>query len=191
MITAGGDYVPSLLLLDEIWSGGTLDVEGEIVIAIPTRDVLLFTGSGNKEGVKKLRELAKKTARRRPYSLTDRLFVYRGGKFERLLGVFTSRAKPFVLSSRRPASACLPGAVPSTRASVSSPCAREVSIRACATISPKRSSASRLLCSCVRKRWALMTITSSAGEPASGERSARRARTRSGSAGHNFKSQRS
>jgi uncharacterized protein YtpQ (UPF0354 family) len=83
MLTAGGDYVPSLLLLEEIWSGGKLDVEGEIVIAIPTRDVLLFTGSNNKEGVKKLRELAKQTAADGPYSLTDRLFVYRGGKFER------------------------------------------------------------------------------------------------------------
>ncbi len=83
MLTAGGDYVPSLLLLDEIWSGDKLGVAGEIVIAIPTRDVLLFTDSNNKEGVKKLRELARKTAADGPYSLTDRLFVYRGGKFER------------------------------------------------------------------------------------------------------------
>lgn len=83
MLTAGGDYVPSLLLIDEIWSGDKLDVEGEIVVAIPTRDVLLFTGSKNKEGVKKLRELAKKTAADGPYSLTDRLFVYRDGTFKR------------------------------------------------------------------------------------------------------------
>ncbi|GFE79024.1 hypothetical protein GCM10011487_10240 [Steroidobacter agaridevorans] len=83
MMTAGSDYVPSLLLLDEVWSAEELGVEGEIVIAVPTRDVLLFTGSNNKEGVKKLRELAKKTAADGPYSLTDRLFVYRGGKFER------------------------------------------------------------------------------------------------------------
>jgi len=83
MMTAGSDYVPSLLLLDEIWSGNELGVEGEIVIAIPTRDVLLFTGSGNKEGVKKLRELARKAAADGPYSLTDRLFVYRAGKFQR------------------------------------------------------------------------------------------------------------
>lgn len=79
----GGDYVPSLLLLDEIWSAEQLGVEGEIVIAVPTRDVLLFTGSNNKDGVRKLRELARKTAADGPYSLTDRLFVYRGGKFER------------------------------------------------------------------------------------------------------------
>jgi uncharacterized protein YtpQ (UPF0354 family) len=83
MLTAGGDYVPSLLLLDEIWSADKLGVTGEIVIAIPTRDVLLFTDSNNKEGVRKLRELAKKTAADGPYSLTDRLFVYRAGKLER------------------------------------------------------------------------------------------------------------
>jgi uncharacterized protein YtpQ (UPF0354 family) len=83
IMTAGSDYVPSLLLLDEIWSAEKLGVEGEIVIAIPTRDVLLFTGSSNEDGVKKLRELAKKTAADGPYSLTDRLFVYRGGRFER------------------------------------------------------------------------------------------------------------
>lgn len=83
MMTAGQDYVSSLLLLDEIWSPEKLAVDGEIVIAIPTRDVLLFTGSSNKDGVKKLRELAKKTHADGPYSLTDRLFVYRGGKFQR------------------------------------------------------------------------------------------------------------
>lgn len=83
MMTAGSDYVPSLLLLDEVWNAEELGVEGEIVIAVPTRDVLLFTGSNNKDGVKKLRELARQTAADGPYSLTDRLFVYRGGKFER------------------------------------------------------------------------------------------------------------
>jgi uncharacterized protein YtpQ (UPF0354 family) len=83
MMTAGQDYVPSLLLLDDIWSGDKLGVDGEIVIAIPTRDVLLFTGSNNKDGVKTLRELAKKAHADGPYSLTDRLFVYRGGKFQR------------------------------------------------------------------------------------------------------------
>jgi uncharacterized protein YtpQ (UPF0354 family) len=83
MMTAGQDYVSSLLLLEEIWNADNLGVDGEIVIAIPTRDVLLFTGSKNKDGVKKLRELAKQAHADGPYSLTDRLFVYRGGKFQR------------------------------------------------------------------------------------------------------------
>lgn len=83
MLTAGQDYVASLLLLEDIWTGGKLEVEGEVVVAIPTRGVLLFTGSKNKDGVKKLRELAKQAAAEGPYTLTDRLFVYRDGKFER------------------------------------------------------------------------------------------------------------
>ena len=83
MLTAGGDYVASLLLFDELWSGGKLAVDGEIVVAVPSRDVLLFTGSRNREGVRQLRAMAKQTAAEGPYSLTDQLFVYRNGTFQR------------------------------------------------------------------------------------------------------------
>src|SRR5207244_249888 len=33
MIAAGGDYEPSLLLVDDIWSGGQIKVNGDIVVA--------------------------------------------------------------------------------------------------------------------------------------------------------------
>ena len=81
MLTAGGDYEASLLLFDSIWSSGQIKVEGEIVVAIPARDVLIITGSKNKAGLKKLRETAKKVASEANYTLTDKLFVYRDGKF--------------------------------------------------------------------------------------------------------------
>ena len=83
MLTAGGDYVASLLLIDEIWSDGKLAVDGEIVVAVPSREVILFTGSHNKAGVKKLQEVASKAVAENAYSLTDQLFVYRDGKFVR------------------------------------------------------------------------------------------------------------
>ena len=83
MLTAGGDYVASLLLLDELWNGTTLAADGEFVVAVPSRDVLLFTGTRNAQGVARLRELARKTAAESPYSLTDQLFVYRDGQFVR------------------------------------------------------------------------------------------------------------
>lgn len=83
MLTAGGDYVASLLLIDELWNDGTLTVDGEIVVAIPSRDVILFTGSRNKAGVKKLQELASNAVAEGTYTLTDQLFVYRNGKFQR------------------------------------------------------------------------------------------------------------
>jgi uncharacterized protein YtpQ (UPF0354 family) len=51
MITAGGDYEASLLLFDDIWSGGQIKVEGDIVVAVPAKNVLLITGSQNRKGL--------------------------------------------------------------------------------------------------------------------------------------------
>lgn len=81
LVEAGGDYEPSLLLVDEIWSGGQIKVKGEIVVAIPARDVLLITGSRDRTGVRRMRELAAKLAAEGPYGLTDASFVYRNGRF--------------------------------------------------------------------------------------------------------------
>ena len=81
LVSAGGDYEPSLLLIDEIWTGGQVKVNGDIVVAVPARDVLLVTGSRDRTGLKRIRELAAKFAAQGPYGLTDTLFVYRNGHF--------------------------------------------------------------------------------------------------------------
>ena len=80
MMTAGGDYAASLLLLDDIWTGGQVKVNGDIVVAIPARDVVLVTGSQNRTGLKQMREAVAKLADG-PYRLTTALFVYRKGRF--------------------------------------------------------------------------------------------------------------
>lgn len=51
-------------------------------LAVPTRDLLLVTGSKNAAGIAKLEELARDAVRESSYSLTSTLFVYRDGKFE-------------------------------------------------------------------------------------------------------------
>ena len=81
LVTAGGDYEASLLLIDEIWSGGKVKVDGDIVVAIPARDTLLVTGSRNRAGLKRMRELTAKAMAKGPYELTDTLFRYRDGRF--------------------------------------------------------------------------------------------------------------
>lgn len=81
MLTAGADYVPSLLLLD-IWDPRQLQVDGDIVIAIPSREVVLLTGSNNRKGIAELRKVARESVRQSTYALTDKLFVYRNGRFE-------------------------------------------------------------------------------------------------------------
>jgi uncharacterized protein YtpQ (UPF0354 family) len=84
MLTAGGNYEASLLLLDEWWSGDRLKVDGDIVVAVPSRDVLLVTGSRNAAGIAKLRELAGRIVAESNYTLTSDLYVYRHGVFRRL-----------------------------------------------------------------------------------------------------------
>jgi uncharacterized protein YtpQ (UPF0354 family) len=80
LIHAGGSYEASLLLVDALWSSGQIKVDGDIVVAVPARDVLMVTGSQNEASVTRIRALATKLATG-PYALTSALFVYRGGKF--------------------------------------------------------------------------------------------------------------
>jgi uncharacterized protein YtpQ (UPF0354 family) len=81
LITAGADYVSSLLLFDHLWTGTSIKVDGEFVVAIPSRDVLLVSGSRNKAGIEKLRQMSEKAVKESSYSLTATLFVYREGQF--------------------------------------------------------------------------------------------------------------
>jgi uncharacterized protein YtpQ (UPF0354 family) len=82
MLTAGGDYEASLLVVDDLWKSGDIKVDGAIVVAVPTRDLLLVTGSKNAAGISKLEEVAREAVNKSSYSLTTTLFVYRDGKFE-------------------------------------------------------------------------------------------------------------
>jgi uncharacterized protein YtpQ (UPF0354 family) len=80
MITAGGDYEASLLLLDTIWTDIQKDVQGEVVVAIPTRDLLLVTGSQSPQGLEKMKQAVQR-ASNGSYRLTPKLFVHRNGQF--------------------------------------------------------------------------------------------------------------
>lgn len=86
MITAGGDYEASLILLDSIWSGAQMDVKGEVVVAVPTRDLLLVTGSQDAQGLEKMRQIVKEASAKGAYRLTQKLFVYRSGRFSEFTG---------------------------------------------------------------------------------------------------------
>ena len=86
MMTANGDYEASLLLLDEIWRSGRIKMRGDIVVAIPAKDVLMITGSKSRKGIAAVRELAVKYKAESRYEITDTLFVYRNGRFVRFTG---------------------------------------------------------------------------------------------------------
>jgi uncharacterized protein YtpQ (UPF0354 family) len=82
MLTAGGDYEASLLLLDSVWSDLQKEVRGDIVVAIPTRDLLLVTCSHDARGIEKMKQLVEKASAEGSYRLTTKLFVFHGGKLD-------------------------------------------------------------------------------------------------------------
>jgi uncharacterized protein YtpQ (UPF0354 family) len=82
MLTAGGDYEASLLLFDSIWSDIKKEVRGDVVVAIPSRDLLIVTGSEDSQGIEKMKQIVQKASAEGSYRLTTKLFVFRDGKFE-------------------------------------------------------------------------------------------------------------
>ncbi len=80
LVSAGGNYEASLLLIDGFWLSGQIKVDGDFVVAVPAKDALILTGSNNRAGIARLRAVAVDIASG-PYALTPTLFVYRDGKF--------------------------------------------------------------------------------------------------------------
>ena len=53
-LTADGNYEASLILLTDIWTKENFPVEGEIIIGVPARDVLVVCGSEDAKGLAQL-----------------------------------------------------------------------------------------------------------------------------------------
>lgn len=81
LIGAGGTFEASLLLLDSVWTAPELAGPGELLVGIPTRDMLIATRKQSEEDAEKLKFLAGMAYRSGTYRLTPRLFVQRGGTF--------------------------------------------------------------------------------------------------------------
>jgi uncharacterized protein YtpQ (UPF0354 family) len=83
MLTAGGNYETSLLLLNNILTKESLPVNGDLVIAIPNRDLFLATGSKDQAGISKLKEIVKKSFEKGSYQVSEYLYKWNGKKFEK------------------------------------------------------------------------------------------------------------
>ena len=82
MVTADGTYEASLLLVDELWTPENFAVDGEIVVALPARDVLLVAGTNGAQQLEKLIALSTQVYTESPYYLTQNLYVRRDGRWE-------------------------------------------------------------------------------------------------------------
>lgn len=81
MVTAGGNFEASLLLLDSLWTEAQIGLPEPWVVAVPARDLLLVTSLSTPAMVERLRGIAQKAHRESAYALTPELFVRREGKW--------------------------------------------------------------------------------------------------------------
>jgi len=83
MLVTGGTLEACLLLLDEVWDRYAETIPGELVIAVPTREIVLMTGSNSAEGLDSVREAIDEAQRRESiHQVTRNLLVRRGGRWE-------------------------------------------------------------------------------------------------------------
>lgn len=83
MLTAGGDYETSLILLDYLFTKQNMPVDGDFVIAIPNSDLLLITGSNNKAGIQKIKEISSRAFFTGNCQVSEYLYIWCGHKFEK------------------------------------------------------------------------------------------------------------
>ncbi|MGM8363833.1 DUF1444 family protein [Flavobacterium sp. ARAG 55.4] len=81
ILLVDGNYESSLILLD-IWYKENFDVNGEIVIGIPSRDLLIITGKNDSKNIERLSKKIIEINEHGDHIVSNKLFEYRNGKFE-------------------------------------------------------------------------------------------------------------
>ena len=83
MLVGNGNYESSLLLADGMWANEAKSINGEIVAAVPARDMLIFTGSQSPDGLKKLRQVVEEVQKNSSHLISNTILVRRNGKWEK------------------------------------------------------------------------------------------------------------
>jgi uncharacterized protein YtpQ (UPF0354 family) len=84
MLAAGGTFESSLLLMPEVWKDVDEAVDGRVIAATPSRDLLMFTGENALEAISEMRQMAEKIHRDGNYLVSKELLMLSDGVWERL-----------------------------------------------------------------------------------------------------------
>ena len=83
LVALDENYEASILLLDQYWNRKNFDVAGELVAFVPARNVVIVTGSEDKEGLRIARYLAEKGYKELGYSVSPHGYQYDAGSWKR------------------------------------------------------------------------------------------------------------
>lgn len=81
MITAGGNFEATLLLLDGLWDQLAEHLPGDAMAVVPARDLLCVSGSGYGEAHQFLAGIANKELEDKRYALSKCVFIRRAGRW--------------------------------------------------------------------------------------------------------------
>jgi uncharacterized protein YtpQ (UPF0354 family) len=81
-VTAGDSYDAARMMLHDHWKPLLDIVDGHLVVAVPTRDLVAITGTGFPETVEVLRELAKQASEQDAYGLSAKLYKWTADGWE-------------------------------------------------------------------------------------------------------------
>ena len=82
LLSAGADYVASLLLFESLWEALADDEQGEIIAVAPSRDVVLYTHASSNEGIDAIRRHATEIVQSGSYVISETLLRRVDGKWE-------------------------------------------------------------------------------------------------------------
>src|SRR5262245_45851977 len=81
MLACGGNFEATTLLLDEIWQQVSRMVQGDLVVAVPARDIVIFTGTENREGLAFMRVKVSQVLETGDHTLTRHFLVRCGTRW--------------------------------------------------------------------------------------------------------------
>ena len=76
------NYESSLMLIDSFWSKKLISVKGDYVVFVPTRNVILITGSQEPKGLKIAKQIAKETYQKNGRRISWKGFVRKNGTWQ-------------------------------------------------------------------------------------------------------------
>lgn len=83
-LIAGGVYESSLILMTSIWNKENFDVKGEIIIAIPNRDLNFIMGSEDENSIMALTKTIQENYDTGSYPISTSFYKWDGSKFEKI-----------------------------------------------------------------------------------------------------------
>ena len=81
MLVADGIYEASFLIYDALWSKENFPVKGDIVVYVPSRDIVIITGSEDVESLETVREIVHNPDNHWPHPVSNIGFIRKADKW--------------------------------------------------------------------------------------------------------------